>query len=288
MSACYRSLMVLLLLVGNSSANDLYVDNTIGRDDNDGSTTQSREGGTGPVKSIERAVQLAGYGDVIVLRNTGVPYYGSISLTGSRHSGNSFRPFVIQGNGATISGLRSVPHGGWQKEGPKLWKLTLTRKGYYRLLRDGRPLPESFLAGCCTDPRPLLEPGKWVAWGGSLYFRQDGDDAPEDQAFSFAADQTGISLHQVSNVLITNVTLQHFRFDGIHAQGLCDGIVLENVNALENGRAGVVSSGASRITISGGKIAGNGRHQLLVLDRSTAVPSGCDIEEEAIERRDER
>lgn len=279
MFACDRFMIVLFLLVGISSANDLYVDNTIGRDSNDGLSVQSREGDTGPVKSIERAIQLAGFGDVIVLKNTGVPYYGSISLTGSRHSGDPYRPFVIQGNGSTISGLRSVPHGTWRKDGPKIWKLTLTRKGYYRLLRDGKSLPESFLEGCCVDPRLSLEPGKWVAWRGSLYFRQDGEDTPEDQAFSYAAEQTGISLHHVSNVLITNVTLQHFRFDGIHAQGLCDGVLLENVNSLENGRAGVVSSGASRIEISGGKISGNGRHQLLVLDRSTAVPTGCDIEE---------
>lgn len=279
MLACHRCLISLLLLVGTAAANEIHVDNSIGRDADDGLSTQAREGNTGPVRTIGRAIQLAGYGDVIVLRNTGTPYYESISLTGSRHSGNPYRPFVIQGNGATISGLRSVPHGGWQKESKKLWKLTLTRKGYYRLVRNGKSLPESFLAGCCVDPRPTLEPGKWVAWRGSLYFRQDGDDTPEEQAFSYAAEQTGISLHHVSNVLITNVTLQHFRFDGIHAQGLCDGIALENVNSLENGRAGVVSSGASRIEIFGGKIAGNGRHQLLVLDRSTAVPTGCDIEE---------
>ena len=258
-------------------AGEIFVDSLIGRDAYDGASVSTRGAGSGPVATLGRAVQLAQFSDVIVLRNTGIPYYGSISLTGERHSGTRYHPFVIEGNGATISGLRAVPPGSWQLVSPKLWKLTLTRKGYYRLLRDGRPLPE-YIPEDSLEPLTKLKSGHWVAWRGSLYFRQDGDTPPEDQAFAFAADQTGISLHQVSNVLISNVTLQHFRFDGLHAQGLCDGIILDNVTAIENGRAGVVSSGASRIEIFGGKIAANGRHQLLVIDRSLAIPNDCDIE----------
>ena len=270
-------LIVMLLAVNPISASDIFVDNIIGRDADDGSTTHSSDGRSGPVYSIQRALQLAGFGDVIVLAKTGRPYYESLSLTGDRHSGTRFRPFIIQGNGATISGLRSLPQGSWQKAGSKLWKVTLTRKGHYRLLRNGRSLPE-FKAEGGEDPLSKLSPGEWTAWGGSLYFLQDGVDPPESQAFAYSAEQTGISLHHVSNVLITDVTLQHFRFDGIHAQGLCDGIILDNVNSFENGRAGIVSSGASRIELYGGKIAGNSHHQLLVLDHSTAIPDGCEIE----------
>ncbi len=259
-------------------AGEIYVDSSMGRDAYDGTSIEARGATSGPVATLARAVQLAQFSDVIVLRNTGIPYYGSISLMGERHSGTRYHPFVIEGNGATISGLRAVPPGSWQRISPKLWKLTLTRMGYYRLLRNGRPLPE-YVPEDGLEPFSKLKPGCWVAWRGSLYFRQDGDNPPEDQAFAYAADQTGISLHQVSNVLITNVTLQHFRFDGLHAQGLCDGIVLDNVTSIENGRAGVVSSGASRIELFGGKIAANGRHQLLVVDRSFAIPQDCDIEE---------
>ena len=258
-------------------AGEIYVDSSMGRDAYDGASVDARGATSGPVATLGRAVELAQFSDVIVLRNTGIPYYGSISLTGERHSGTQYHPFVIEGNGATISGLRAVPPGSWQRIGPKLWKLTLTRKGYYRLLRNGRPLPE-YIPEDGLEPLSNLKSGHWVAWRGSLYFRQDGDNPPDDQAFAFAADQTGISLHQVSNVLISNVTLEHFRFDGLHAQGLCDGVILDNVTSIENGRAGVVSSGASRIELFGGKIAGNGRHQLLVIDRSFAKPNDCDIE----------
>jgi hypothetical protein len=271
-------LAIVFVFVRPIFAIEIYVDNRIGRDADDGTAKEAREGNTGPVFSIQRAVERAHWGDTIVLTKTDRPYYGSISLTGRRYSGTQYQPFVIDGNGATISGLRAVPPEAWRPDGPKLWKLTLTRKGYYRLLRDGKVLPE-FVSQVRMDPRSLLKPGQWTAWSGSLYFRQDSEESPANQAFAYAGDQTGISLHQVSNVVITNVTLQHFRFDGIHAQGLCDGIVLDNVTATENGRAGVVSSGASRMEIFGGRIAGNGRHQLLVLDRSKAIPHDCDLEE---------
>jgi hypothetical protein len=277
MSIRYSILTGLMFVAGSAFASEIYVHNTIGRDSDDGVSFEAREGRTGPVRTLARAAQIAQFGDVIVLRNTGIPYYDSISLTGNRHSGTRLRPFVIQGNGATLSGLRSVPREGWRKEGPQLWKLTLTRKGYYQLLRDGRPLTE-MIPEPGVDPRTALPPGQWVSWRGSLYFRQDGINPPDDQAFAYTADQTGISLHQVSHVLIMDLTLQHFRFDGLHAQGLCDGIVLDNVASLENGRGGVVSSGASSIELIGGKIAGNGRHQLLVLDRSKATTQDSDIE----------
>ena len=41
--------------------------------------------------------------DIISLADTGVPYYESISLVGTRHSGTGERPFMILGNGATLS-----------------------------------------------------------------------------------------------------------------------------------------------------------------------------------------
>ncbi|WP_373652649.1 right-handed parallel beta-helix repeat-containing protein [Schlesneria sp. DSM 10557] len=278
MSARYLFLMGFLVVTSSVTASEIYVNNVVGRDSDDGVTPTGREGNAGPVQSLKRAIQLARFGDIIILANTGTPYYDSISLTGSRNSGTAYTPFMIQGNGSTISGLRRLPPGSWRRESRSLWKVTLTRKGFYRLLRDGKPLPES-IPESGLDPRPHLQPGHWAAWQGSLYFRQDRPELPEDELFTYAADQTGISLHQVSNVVISDVKIEHFRFDGIHAQGLCDGIKLDNVVAVENGRAGVVSSGASRIEIFGGQIRRNGRHQLLILDRSKATPYESDIEE---------
>jgi hypothetical protein len=270
MSKLYRSLFGFLVLANIGSAGEVFVDNSIGRDGNDGLVSTTAGLDTGPVRTLARAVQIAKFGDVIVLKNTGVPYYDSMSLTGEKHSGTPLRPFTVNGNGATISGLRTVPKEGWREVAPKIWRLTLTRKGYYQLLRNGRLLPE-FRPDKPGSPLEVLPAGHWVSWMGSLYFRQDGVDTPDQQYFAYAADQTGISLHSVSNVLIFNLKLQHFRFDGLHAQGLCEGVELIEVSSVENGRGGVVSSGKSDLNIYGGLIVRNGRHQILTIDRSTAI-----------------
>jgi hypothetical protein len=275
MPRLYALLIGCVLVAGSAFANEIFVDNSMGRDANDGEMPDLSDARTGPVRTLSRAVQLAKMGDTIVLTNNGIPYYDSLSLTGERHSGTPYQPFVIDGNGATLSGLRSLPPEGWRKVAPKLWKVTFTRKGFYQLLRNGRPLPE-FRPENGLDPLQKLESGHWVAWRGSVYFHQDTVNPPTEQFFAYTADQTGISLHSVRNVLIKNLTLQHFRFDGVHAQGICDKIELENVSCVENGRAGVVSSGGSTVELFGGSVARNGRHQILAIGRSTATQRDLD------------
>ena len=251
-----------------TSAGDIFVDNLIGNDMFDGAQTLPIAQGSGPVRTLRRAMHLAGFGDRIVLTQPGTVYYDSLSLTGTRHSGTTERPFTIVGNGATLSGARAVPREGWRRAGPDLWKLTLTRKGFNRLLRDGRSLPE-------LQPAPNLNPldglaaGQWTAWRGEVYFRAE-DDAPATQSFAYAAEQTGLSLYQVENLRIENLTLRDFRFDGLRAQNMCRGVTLENVNCLNNGRAGIAVSGTSRIEMTGGSLAENGRHSLLVSNPATA------------------
>jgi hypothetical protein len=253
---------------GQTVAGDIYVDNLIGNDIFDGQLERPIDSGSGPVRTLRRAMELTGFGDQIVLVRPGATYYDSLSLTGRRHSGSTFRPFTIIGNGATLSGLRAVPPEGWRHAGNDLWKLTLTRKGFYRLLREGRPLPESRHEGG-ANPLESLAAGHWTAWRGDVYFRPEGV-APTEQPFSYAAEQTGLSLYQVDNVHIVDLTLRDFRFDGLHAQNLCRNVTLENVSCLNNGRSGIAVSGTSRVEVIGGTLAENGRHQVLVSNKATA------------------
>ena len=249
-------------------ANDIFVDNVLGDDAYDGLLNQVIDAHSGPVRTLRRAMQVANNGDQIVLTRPGAVYYDSLSLTGTRHSGSPNFPFTLNGNGATLSGLRTVPPQGWRQAGPDLWKLTLTRKGYYRLLRDGQPLPELRRDGKAENPFAALKAGEWTAWEGSVYFRSE-KDPPATQSFSYSAEQTGLSLYQVDNVRIVDLTLRDFRFDGVHAQNMCRGVKLENVNCINNGRAGLAVSGSSHIDMTGGKIVANGRHSVLISNTAT-------------------
>lgn len=248
---------------------DVFVDNLTGSDIFDGRVSKPMDAASGPVRSLRRAMQIAQYGDRVILTRPGAVYYDSLSLTGPRNSGSKNFPFTIIGNGATLSGMRAVPPEGWQKAGSDLWKLTLTRKGYYRLFRDGQPL---IAAKPYEGERISLESlsvGQWTAQAGSLYYRGDGE-APSTQSFSYAAEQTGLTLYQVENVLIKDLTFRDFRFDGIHAQNMCRQIQLENVTCMQNGRAGVAVSGTSRIEINGGRIDGNGQFQIRIASPAQA------------------
>ena len=64
--------------------------------------------GTGPVKTIGRALEIAVSSDRVVLANTGQSYRESVSLVGSRHGGAHARPLTIVGNGASVSVLEQA------------------------------------------------------------------------------------------------------------------------------------------------------------------------------------
>jgi hypothetical protein len=268
-----RQMLVIACVVSclssvDAVAADVYVDNLVGSDAFDGRVSRPIDTGSGPVRTLRRAMQVAGFGDQIVLTRTGAVYYDSLSLTGVRNSGSEHFPFTLIGNGATLSGLRAVPPQGWRPAGPDLWKLTLTRKGFYRLMRDGQPLPE-FRPEAGIDPLSSLPAGEWTAFGGSVYFHADGEP-PSQQSFAYAADQTGLSLYQVDNVRIVDLTLRDFRFDGVHAQNMCRNVTLENVSCINNGRAGIAISGSSQVEVIGGKIEGNGRFQVRIANAGAA------------------
>lgn len=260
-----------------ASAREIFVDNLIGSDNFDGLLNRPVDSGSGPVRTLHRAMQIARFGDVVTLTRTGTVYFDSLALTGIRNSGTPQYPFKINGNGATLSGQRLVNPQGWRKAGPDLWKLTLTRKGFYRLLRDGQPLPETRHEG--INPLASLAEGSWTAWEGSIYFHADGEP-PATETFSYSADQTGLSLYQVSNVYITDLTLRDFRFDGIHAQNMCEGVTLKNVNCTNNGRAGLAVSGSSHVEIDGGNLADNGRFQVRIAKPAGVTLNGVTMEGE--------
>jgi len=102
-------LVLTLLAAPMASGRDIHVNNLDGDDSFTGRRAGNLSDWSGPVRSIARALELAVQGDRIVLANSGEPYRESISLAGSRHSGDVLRPLVIEGNGAILDGSAPVP-----------------------------------------------------------------------------------------------------------------------------------------------------------------------------------
>jgi hypothetical protein len=262
-------LAVVAVLPSVSTGAIVYVDNRQGRDVYDGRTPQPIDVTSGPVRSIGRALRIAGPGDTIIVANTGVAYTGPVALAGPRNSGFESLPLTIVGNGAVVDGSLPVDRSAWRQLGPGLWRMTPWRKGTYLLLNGGVPMPE--------HPRPrnldglsALPEGHWTSLGGSIYLRLPAIELPEDHALRLAWEPMGLSLYKVRHVVVRDLTFQHFQIDGVNLHDLCSDVVLANVKSLANARSGVTVAGTSTVVLRNCELAANGRHSLLVTEKAAA------------------
>jgi hypothetical protein len=271
-----------------ASAAVLFVDNRNGSDAADGRFPRSMSSESGPVRTIRRALELAQHGDIIELTKNAQPYYESLPLTGVQHGGSTDEPFVIRGNGAVLSGLRALPPAGWQPVGvgraPRLWQLTFTRKGYYVLLREGVLVPE-FRPQTSTDVFDSLPAGHWMSWRGGFYYRSETVEPPSKERFAHAGGETGISLYRASHVWIRDLVVEHFRVDGFHAQDLCNGVVLENVEFRQNGRAGVAVTGTCEVDLIRSRISENGRYSAFSIPPARLYISDSELDVRPVVRK---
>jgi hypothetical protein len=254
-----------LSAAGLAAARDWYVDNRFGDDGYDGTIAQTTGPGTGPVFSIRRALDKAQAGDIVHIANYGIPYYESLQLVGPRFSGSGVSPFVIDGNGAVLSGARMVPPEAWKYVGDNVWRFTPRRKAFYQLLQIDKPVPEQ------RDPSPaaVLEAGQWQGRDGSIFFRSPGPGQnPLNLPLAFARDEVGITLLDVEDVIIRNLTIRHFRLDGVNAHDRARHVILENVRLLENGRTGLAVGGTSLVGLKGSQLDGNRLTQVLNAEKA--------------------
>ena len=93
-----------------------FVNNIAGSDLNDGSAPDNSIAGSGPFRTIARAMRGAGKGDTVILANTGEPYREMVSVQGGRHSGTVDFPFRLVGNGSILDGTTPIPHLQWEHQ----------------------------------------------------------------------------------------------------------------------------------------------------------------------------
>lgn len=274
-------LVPLLTLPASLQAANIYVNNATGADRNDGSAATTVGTFAGPVRTISRAIRLAGPSDVIVLANSGSPYFDEVTLDGRRTSGNAARPFQIEGNGATLSGAMALPYEAWEEVGRDLWKVTPYRKGQYQLVRNGAAVAERRRAADEQWPEvPALNVNQWCVWKGSIYLHSEHNADPREMGYGIAHRQCGITIHNAQHVVISNLTVQHFRIDGISVHDRASDVVLRNVRLVENGRAGVTVAGSSRVKIDGAETVANRSFSMLVQEAAGVAVSNAVFDQE--------
>jgi len=256
-----------VLLAGAAAARDIHVSNVAGDDRFTGHQPQVNAEGSGPVRTITRALQFAQAGDRIVLEKTDQPYREGISLVGSRHSGYPQQAFAIEGNGAVLDGSLPVPADAWANYQGSVFRFAPPRKGYQQLFLDGLPavrVPHGRFSG---SP-PKLEPRQWCLHEGYIYFCVEPTKLPADYRLTYAAFQTGITLYHVERVAIVDLCVQGFQLDGINAFNSARGIYISGVTCRGNGRSGITVGGASTVDIDVCLLGNNGHAQVLTLPLS--------------------
>lgn len=246
-------------------AAEWFVDNRVGDDGFDGKSELPLGGRQGPFLSINKALTKVHAADSIHIANQGMPYYEALSLSGARCSGVGMQTFRILGHGAILSGARAIPPNTWKETSVvNLWQFTPRRKGWYQLINGPLALPEVPLPRNATA-LPEVPAGHWCAWRGSIYYRSHPEyrQTPDDLPLGYAVEQTGITLIDVRNVEIRDLTVRHFRGDGINAHDRSTQVFLENVKLLENGRAGLAVGGSSLVGLTNSECRGNRIAQII-------------------------
>lgn len=254
------------LAVCPATGRDWYVNNQIGDDRRDGSSSELEPGGRGPLRTIGRALQLAQSGDRVVLAATETPYRESVSLVGGRHSGSPLRPFILDGQGAVLDGSRAIVPEDWEAVGRDVFRFRPARLHHQQLFRDGRPLPR--VASDLLGLPPRLEPEHWALAGGWIYFRTAEDKIPADDRLSYTALPVGLTLYHVHDVVVQNLVVQGFSLDGINAHDQVRDCVLLDITARGNGRAGIAAAGMSRLDAVGCIVGDNGEAQVLAVEQA--------------------
>ena len=277
---------ILLNVAAAANAETYYVNNRTGADRNDGLVDTPLSNITGPVKSISQALKLASFADTIVIANTGVPYYDNLSFQGEKNSGDPFRPFRLIGNGATVTGAMVVPDGAWREAARDVWQVTPFRKGFFQLVRDGKALPEVRpQTGEKWDSIPDLAVDQWCSWNGSIYYRVERLTDPSTQRLSIARRSCGITVFAAHDIVISDLTIQHFRLDGVNLHDLATGIQLEKLTLLENGRAGLAVGGSSTAQMRESDIVRNRDHSVLIQEAAAIALEECIVDAEPTVRQ---
>ncbi len=249
----------LLLVCSTASAREIYVNNVLGDDRRGGSMEAVTGTEGGPCRSISKALRIAQSGDRIVVANTDQPYRESITIQGPQHSGSDRFPTVISGNGATLDGTISLEDAHWEYAGNQMFRTRPISKSFQQLFLDDRPAVRKQPS---AGELPKLAALEWCLFKGWIYFGVEPGKLPLAYNLACCGEQVGITLYQVHDVIIEDLTLRGFWLDGVNCHDNVKRTDLVRLTTIENGRSGISIGGVSRVRIDTCASAANGAAQV--------------------------
>jgi len=268
-------LAVYCVLVAPLWSRDIYVNNVMGDDRNDGSTAEPTGDRVGPYQTIARALRASRKSDRVILANTSEPYRESITLQGGRQSGIEGFPFELIGNNAVLDGTVPVPAFGWSHYKGRVFRYRPPKMSFQLLYLDDKPATRRQVTVRAEIDE--MNPLEWCLFEQYLYFCVEEGRLPQAYNLSHTGLQVGVTLYQVRNVVIRDLIVQGFQLDGVNAH---DGVVdttLSGLNCRGNGRSGISIGGASRVFVQACLVGNNGAAQVRSEGACAAQLEGCDL-----------
>lgn len=256
----------------------IYVNNSIGSDSFDGSAAKPARGGKiGPYATIVKAYQLATVGAHISIANTGSDYRETVRIE-KLNKGRANAPLVIEGNGATVTGLLVIPANRWTLLKDDIyWYDGKIADGVRKLMPNSNWLGFTKHQGWFAEsqaPRIFFLNGQAapdvlelaaIPQGGffydtqveprRVYFRLPAAKALQDCRLELPQNE-GVYIND-DYVTIRNLASKYSMDDGFSGFG-AQGVVLQNINGSFNCDQGVSFHHISTTFIDGGLIEHNG------------------------------
>jgi Right handed beta helix region len=206
-----------------------YVNNAKGDDGNKGLSAENA------FASIAQATQAAKTSDTIVLAKTDAPYYESLKL--DNLGGTVAKPFIIEGNGAVISGYRKIKASEWKKVGEDVYffATTVRSRGTAYFMNHGKRMAEK--RGKTVEA--LVEEGYLYKDKKGFFFRCKKGTSIEEYDLSVTLARNGVSIYNSSYIVCRNLVSEYFANDGFSLHGDCRGVRFENVEARYCGDQGI-------------------------------------------------
>ena len=239
----------------------IYVNNKIGDDSFNGKSS-TKLGASGPVKTIQKALDIVAVSGTVEIINTGVPY---VSGNRVKKGGTPGFPLTIEGNGAVISGLGEVSATEWTLVEENIfsrpfWPMSnqlKTNKDYNYWI--GIPqiwrvnnLPAK---NCVSKEELKNSPGGfwWNKEEKTVWFNLPKNKNFTDLNIMLPIQRghgSGINVNgSMSNILIKNLRAEFAFNDGFSAHGTVQNLVFQNCIATDNCGQGFSMHGETKVLV---------------------------------------
>lgn len=273
-----RLLLLFFLPVTLAHTETIHVNNLTGNDGSDGVQ--------GPLRSIARALEVAGISARIEIANTGVPYPGGNALR--KGGGTREHPLVIEGNGAVINGLEVMPADQWLAVEAHIYSLPFWPMS--NLLRVSKePL---YWIGTPTivwmDGKPAINcdsleilrqtPGGyfWDKPNQIVLFHLPERKEEGTCEVSIPTGKTGLNISSpADHVEVRNLRSEYSWNDGFSAHGKVTNLTFRNCIAANNCGQGFSLHGESRAVMEDCLITGNASSGACDVNDSRVIYRRC-------------